>query len=182
MYLFTEKRKSYYVLLANLLCWEGKVNRSIAISWEPSKCKKVSISRFVTKLVDLHLGFIQGGHGTGKTGNLVLTFSRQGKHREFCCNTGKVFETQGKYFWLYLLMQKACFSLHIFKIFLPCFAQHNFSFHIIVIWTISTNIFTVPIYLLYCVTFLQVSTKLIQAFLKRNWRNNVIGNMYNYFF
>ena len=59
----------------------------------------------------------QGGHGTGKTGNLVLTFSRQGKHREFCCNTGKVFETQGKYFRLYLLMQKACFSLHIFKFF-----------------------------------------------------------------
>ena len=28
----------------------------------------------------------QGGHGIGKTGNLVLTFSRQGKHREFCCN------------------------------------------------------------------------------------------------
>ena len=42
--------------------------------------------------------FIQGGHGTGKTGNLVLTFSRQGKHREFCCNTGKILETQGKYF------------------------------------------------------------------------------------
>ena len=40
----------------------------------------------------------QGGRGTGKTGNLVLTFSRQGKHREFCCNTGKFFETQGKYF------------------------------------------------------------------------------------
>ena len=40
----------------------------------------------------------QGGHGTGKTGNLVLTFSRQGKHREFCCNTGKIFETQGNYF------------------------------------------------------------------------------------
>ena len=63
------------------------------------------------------VNYNQGGHGTGKTGNLVLTFSRQGKHREFCCNTGKVFETQGKYFWLYLLMQKACFSLHIFKIF-----------------------------------------------------------------
>ena len=46
----------------------------------------------------------QGGHGTGKTGNLVLTFSRQGKHREFCCNTGKVFETQGKYFGQYTLM------------------------------------------------------------------------------
>ena len=40
----------------------------------------------------------QGGHGTGKTGNLVLTFSRQGNHREFCsnrekfANTGKIFE------------------------------------------------------------------------------------------
>ena len=40
----------------------------------------------------------QGGHGTGKTGNLVLTFSRQGKHREFCFGTGKNFETQGKCF------------------------------------------------------------------------------------
>ena len=26
---------------------------------------------------------IQGGHGTGKTGNLDVNFSRQGKHREF---------------------------------------------------------------------------------------------------
>ena len=41
---------------------------------------------------------VQGGHGTGKTGNLVLTFSRQGKHREFCFGTGKNSETQGKYF------------------------------------------------------------------------------------
>ena len=42
----------------------------------------------------------QGGHGTGKTGktgNLVLTFSRQGKHREFCSDTGKNLPTQGKY-------------------------------------------------------------------------------------
>ena len=42
----------------------------------------------------------QGGHGTGKTGktgNLVLTFSRQGKHREFCSGTGKNLLTQGKY-------------------------------------------------------------------------------------
>ena len=42
----------------------------------------------------------RGGHGTGKTGNLVLIFSRQGKHREFCCDTGKIFVTQGKYFIL----------------------------------------------------------------------------------
>ena len=33
---------------------------------------------------------LQGGHGTGKTGNLVLTFSGQGKHREFCSDTGKI--------------------------------------------------------------------------------------------
>ena len=39
----------------------------------------------------------QGGHGTGKTGNSVLTFSRQGKHREFCSDTGKNLLTQGKY-------------------------------------------------------------------------------------
>ena len=44
---------------------------------------------------------IQGGHGTGKTGktgSLVLTFSRQRKHREFCFDTGKNSEIQGKYF------------------------------------------------------------------------------------
>ena len=42
----------------------------------------------------------QGGHGTGKTGNLAVNFSRQGKHRELskfnflhrenCGNTGKI--------------------------------------------------------------------------------------------
>ena len=36
---------------------------------------------------------LQGGHSTGKTGqtgNLVLTFSRQGKHREFGSDKGKI--------------------------------------------------------------------------------------------
>ena len=43
---------------------------------------------------------VQGGHGTGKTGNLAVNFSRQGKHREFSkfiflhrengTNTGKI--------------------------------------------------------------------------------------------
>ena len=42
---------------------------------------------------------VQGGHGTGKTGNLVLTFSRQGKHREFCSDTEK-FANTGKIFGL----------------------------------------------------------------------------------
>ena len=40
---------------------------------------------------------LQGGHGTRKTGNLVFTFSRQGKHREFCSDTGKNLLTQEKY-------------------------------------------------------------------------------------
>ena len=45
-------------------------------------------------------GVAQGGHGTGKTGNLTVNFSRQEKHREFskfnflhrenCGNTGKI--------------------------------------------------------------------------------------------
>ena len=47
---------------------------------------------------------IQGDHGTGKTGNLAVNFSRQGKHREFikfnflrgenCANTGKILKIQ----------------------------------------------------------------------------------------
>ena len=57
----------------------------------------------------------QGGHGTGKTGktgNLTLTFSRQGKHREFCCDTGKIVEIQGKYFDCILLCE--CYILMYF--------------------------------------------------------------------
>ena len=42
----------------------------------------------------VHPILVQGGHGKGKTGNLVLTFSRQGKHREFCSDTGKNLLTQ----------------------------------------------------------------------------------------
>ena len=34
---------------------------------------------------------MQGGHGTGKTGNLVINFSRQGKHM------GNLGTTQGKF-------------------------------------------------------------------------------------
>ena len=42
----------------------------------------------------------QDGHGTGKTGNLDVNFSRQGKHREFGYNTGKKIENIGKKFEL----------------------------------------------------------------------------------
>ena len=45
-----------------------------------------------------------GGGGTGKTGNLKVHFSRQGKHREFakkilktCFYTGNLPPTQGKF-------------------------------------------------------------------------------------
>ena len=52
------------------------------------------------RLTTNNLVLVQGGHGTGKTGNLAVNFSRQGKHREFskfnflhrenCGNTGKI--------------------------------------------------------------------------------------------
>ena len=106
--------RSWLVFVLVILAWSpwgrGSPYLCIGSSWFKVDRTPFPLNRCLWK-------HKQGGHGTGKTGNLVLTFSRQGKHREFCCNTGKVFETQGKYFWLYLLMQKACFSLHIFKIF-----------------------------------------------------------------
>ena len=68
---------------------------------------------------------LQGGHGTGKTGNLVLTFSRQGKHREFGSDTGKNLLTQGKYLDCDYSHKKNGFFFN-FKIFKPRFAWHNF--------------------------------------------------------
>ena len=59
------------------------------------------------------------------------------------------------------------FLFTYFQNFLASLCSAYFSFQIIVIWTISANLFTVPIYLLYPVTFLQVSTKMIQAVLKK---------------
>ena len=59
---------------------------------------KLLQTQFCFAIFGLQFQYLQGGHGTGKTGNLVLTFSRQGKHGEFCFDTGKNFETQGKYF------------------------------------------------------------------------------------
>ena len=54
--------------------------------------------KFQTVVCRFHV--YQGGHRTGKTGNLAVNFSRQGKHREFskfnflhrenCGNTGKI--------------------------------------------------------------------------------------------
>ena len=67
------------------------------------KCFHISLkhvisgnSIFIGNLIPV----VQGGHGTGKTGNLAVNFSRQGKHREFSkfnflhrengANTGKI--------------------------------------------------------------------------------------------
>ena len=76
--------------------------------------KKAWLKNFV-QVVILLTQLFKVATAQGKQGIWFLLFFRQGKHREFCCNTGKVFETQRKYFWLYLLMQKAWFSFHIFK-------------------------------------------------------------------
>ena len=62
------------------------------------KSPTVSLRQVLALMLD------QGGHGTGKTGNLAVNFSRQGKHREFskfnflhrenCGNTGKILKIQ----------------------------------------------------------------------------------------
>ena len=65
-----------------------------------SKCNVTVHVKFLCANAMVTRRMDQGGHGTGKTGktgNLVLTFSRQGKHREFHSDTGKNLLTQGKY-------------------------------------------------------------------------------------
>ena len=47
------------------------------------------------RILQLYLN--QGCHGTGKTGNLNVHFSRQGKHREFAKKYLKYSFTQGIY-------------------------------------------------------------------------------------
>ena len=41
--------------------------------------------------------YLQGGHGTGKTGKFGYQFSRKGKHREFRYNTGKIWDNTGNF-------------------------------------------------------------------------------------
>ena len=90
----------------------------------------------------------QGGHGTGKTGNLVLTFSRQGKHREFCCNTGKDFETRKIFFtvfinaksmFLFTYFQNFLALLHLAKFLILNYCYMNYFYQYIY----CTNIFAV---------------------------------------
>ena len=74
---------------------------------------------------------MQGGYGTGKTGNLVLTFSRQGKHREFHSDTGKNLLTQGKYFDCDYLHKKYVYFFLISKFFSLASLGIIFNFNIL---------------------------------------------------
>ena len=72
------------------------INHASAVSFLKLKQKKTNDTDICPAREVFHLVYpfecsysiSQGGHGTGKTGNLVITFSRQGKHREFRYNTG----------------------------------------------------------------------------------------------
>ena len=78
-------------LCRRLVCLTSICNQRI--------CKTNSLRGYLRILNFVKLNITQGGHGTGKTGNLAVNFSRQGKHREFskfnflhrenCANTGK---------------------------------------------------------------------------------------------
>ena len=59
-----------------------------------SRSRSNSYGRRTPPLV---LYLLEGGHGTGKTGNLILIFFQARKYKDFCCNTGKSLEG-GKYF------------------------------------------------------------------------------------
>ena len=78
-------------------------------TWRGNDCseeKKSSILELVFVKFNLRLSWLnpilimpqkQGCHGTGKTGNLKVHFSRQGKHREFAKKYLKYVVTQGIY-------------------------------------------------------------------------------------
>ena len=62
----------------------------------PSKAVTVNLLYQNAKLVN----YMQGGHGTGKTGNLAVNFSRQGNIRNLVnliFYTAKIVPTQGKF-------------------------------------------------------------------------------------
>ena len=110
----------------------------------------------------------------GKQGIWFLLFPDRENTGNFVVTQGK-FLRHGKYFWLYLLIKKHVF-LYIFSEFFSLASLGIISHFKLFLYELFR-----PIYLLYYVTFLQVSTKPIQAVFKTN-SNNVIGNMYNYFF
>ena len=94
---FTQKHSLKFFSLASLAI---KILFAHIIP-QPNRYHQYPTPVITTKgsLIDKRRG-VQSGHGTGKTGNLAVNFSRQGKHREFsqfyflhrenCANTGKI--------------------------------------------------------------------------------------------
>ena len=89
---------------------------------------------------------LQGGRGTGKTGNLVLTFSRQEKKGNYFVTQGKFLRHKENIFDCIYYCKKHI-SLHIFSIFLASLCLAYF--------LVSDNCFFLilflPVYL--CPTF-----------------------------
>ena len=93
----SEVFNNYPNMVEKLTPVEKKVPNGIKMGTKSlGKGKKSNTAALQSNCSSMH----QGGHGTGKTGNLAVNFSRQGKHREFikfnslhrenCGNTGKI--------------------------------------------------------------------------------------------
>ena len=98
---------------------------------QESQCSQVSYQSVFCCCFFFIAIYYQGGHDTGKTGNLVLTFSRQGKHREFCCDTGKKLETQGNYFDCDHKYKKYVYFFKISKFFSLALLGMNLKFKVL---------------------------------------------------
>ena len=101
---------------------------------------------------------LQGGHGTGKTGktgNLVLTFSRQGKHRELCSDTGKNLLTQGKYLDCDYQHKKYVYFFKFQKFLASLRSAYAFNFT--VLCYISSHMLCVPILPVYVLSVSEYS-------------------------
>ena len=79
MYLGEEIEKDLVQLLQKKL--DEAVLEQVWFMFERNKMCKLTQDDVAVILFPLR--FIQGCHGTGKTGNLKVHFSRQGKHWEF---------------------------------------------------------------------------------------------------
>ena len=101
IFFFASLHLAYYFI--NMLLFQSSNSKIFqpCFAWHMISHLQVflfSLSYTHFRLLGVHLSLTQGGHGTGKTRNLVLTFSRQGKHREFCFDTEKFWDT-GKIFF-----------------------------------------------------------------------------------
>ena len=134
-------RKVRFSLCKVRLKWSSKISK-LYLDRSRSSCRQRSLPGSQTRISKVKLEFqvflsfqvfwccLQGDHGTGKTRNLVLTFSRRRKQRGFCCDTWKIFETHWKYFW------PIC-KKHVSK-FSSCYPEYKFNLEMIVTFTFFT--------------------------------------------